>query len=51
MGESLSEGKEVEFTVRVRAEGRMTVPKAVRDALAIKKGDLVKCKISKVKSG
>lgn len=39
---------EVEFTVYVRKDGRMTVPKEVRDALQIKEGNLVKCKIAKV---
>lgn len=38
-----------EFTVYVRNEGKITVPKEVRDALSIKKGDLVCCKIVKVK--
>ena len=40
--------EETEFTVYVRKSGRMTVPKEVRDALDIKKGNLVKCKIKKV---
>lgn len=40
--------EEVEFTVYVRKDGRMTVPKEVRDALHIKEGNLVKCKIAKV---
>ncbi len=40
--------KEAEFTAYLRKEGRITVPKEVRDALAIKEGNLVKCKISKV---
>jgi AbrB family looped-hinge helix DNA binding protein len=40
--------EEVEFTVYVRRNGRVTVPKEVRDALDIKKGNLVKCKIKKV---
>ena len=46
----LTEEKEVEFTVYVREEGRMTVPKGVRDALGIREGDLVKCTIGKVKA-
>jgi len=40
--------EEAEFTAYVRREGRITVPKEVRDALTIKEGNLVKCKISKV---
>lgn len=37
-----------EFTVYVRKEGKITVPKEVRDALRIHSGDLVRCKIVKV---
>ena len=43
--------EEAEFTVYVRKSGRVTVPKEVRDALDIKKGNLVKCKIKKVAMG
>jgi AbrB family looped-hinge helix DNA binding protein len=46
----LSKEEAAEFTVRVRIEGRITIPKAVRDALMIKKGSFVKCRISKVKT-
>ena len=42
--------KKVEFTIYVRREGRMTVPKGVRDALDIEEGNLVKCTIQKVKT-
>ena len=41
----------MEFTSYVRKEGRLTVPKEVRDALSIEEGSLVKCKIEKVKTG
>lgn len=40
--------KEVEFTVYIRGDGRMTVPKVVRDELRLKEGDLVRCRIRKV---
>ena len=43
--------EEAEFTVYVRKSGRVTVPKEVRDALDLKKGNLVKCKIKKVNMG
>ena len=39
-----------EFTVYVRKEGKITVPKEVRDALRIERGDLVRCRILKVQS-
>jgi hypothetical protein len=39
----------IEFTVYVRKEGKITVPKEVRDALQINNGDLVRCKIVKVR--
>jgi AbrB family looped-hinge helix DNA binding protein len=47
-GGSLSR-KEATFTVYVREDGKVTVPKGVRDSLGIEKGDLVECKIRKVK--
>ena len=37
------------FTVYVRREGRVTVPKELRDAYDITEGDLVECKIRKIK--
>ncbi|UCH32559.1 MAG: hypothetical protein JSV05_04045 [Candidatus Bathyarchaeota archaeon] len=43
-----SEG--TEFTVYVRKEGKITVPKEVRDAMRLKRGDLVRCKIVKVET-
>jgi AbrB family looped-hinge helix DNA binding protein len=39
----------MEFTAYVRKEGRITLPKEVRDALNIREGNLVKCKVEKVK--
>jgi len=37
------------FTVYIRREGRVTVPKELRDAYDLKEGDLVECKIRKIK--
>jgi AbrB family looped-hinge helix DNA binding protein len=45
----LSREEAAEFTAYVRREGRVTIPKELRDALIIKEGNLVKCKIIKVK--
>ena len=42
--------EEAEFTAYVRRNGRMTVPKEVRDALGINEDNLVKCKIRKVET-
>jgi AbrB family looped-hinge helix DNA binding protein len=47
----VEEGAVMEFTSYVRKEGRITLPKEVRDALSIREGQLVKCKIEKVKAG
>jgi len=47
---SLMLAEKAEFTVYVRKDGRMTVPKGVRDALGIKEGNLVKCEIKKVET-
>jgi len=46
----LSEEKAVEFTVYMRKEGRITVPREVRDALAIEEGNLVRCKVEKLRT-
>jgi hypothetical protein len=40
----------VEFVAYVRKEGKITVPKEVRDSMGIDRGDLVRCKIVRVKS-
>jgi len=37
------------FTVYMRREGRVTVPKELRDAYGLKEGDLVECQIRKIK--
>lgn len=39
----------IAFTVYMRREGRVTVPKELRDAYDLKEGDLVECKIRKIK--
>jgi AbrB family looped-hinge helix DNA binding protein len=44
----LSREEVAEFTAYVRREGRVTIPKELRDALIIKEGNLVKCKIIKM---
>jgi bifunctional DNA-binding transcriptional regulator/antitoxin component of YhaV-PrlF toxin-antitoxin module len=46
----LSREEAAEFTAYVRREGRLTIPKELRDALIIKEGNLVKCKIIKVRA-
>jgi len=46
----MSEEKAVEFTVYVRKEGRITVPRGVRAALSIEEGNLVRCKIEKLRT-
>jgi len=42
--------EEAEFTAYVTSNGKMTVPKEVRDALSIEEGNLVKCKLRKVET-
>jgi len=39
----------ITFTVYVRHEGRVTVPKELRDAYDIAEGNLVECQIKKIK--
>jgi bifunctional DNA-binding transcriptional regulator/antitoxin component of YhaV-PrlF toxin-antitoxin module len=43
----LSREEATEFTAYVRREGRVTIPKELRDALVIKEGNLVNAKSSK----
>ena len=49
LGEGSSADSEVVFTSYVRNEGRITVPKSLRDAYNIKEGVLVECKIKKIR--
>lgn len=37
------------FAAYVRVEGRITIPQEIRDALDIKRGDLIECRIKKVR--
>ena len=39
----------ITFTVYMRKEGRVTVPKELRDAYDLEEGDLVECRIKKIK--
>ena len=43
-----SEEREMKFVTYVGKDGRVTVPKAVRDALGIEEGDLVELTVRKV---
>jgi len=45
-----SRKEQIEFTAYVRREGRITLPREVRDVLSIDEGCLVKCEIMKVKA-
>ena len=49
LGNSSADDSEMVFTSYVRNEGRVTVPKELRDAYSIKVGDLVECKLKKIK--
>ena len=46
---STEENLELSFTVYVRREGRVTVPKELRDAYDIEEGNLVECHIKKIR--
>lgn len=43
------ENSGIAFTVYMRREGRVTVPKELRDAYDLQEGDLVECRIRKIK--
>jgi len=40
---------EITFAVYMRQEGRITVPKELRDAYDLREGDLVECSIKKIR--
>ena len=40
---------EMSFMAYVRIEGRITIPLEIRDAMEIKRGDLVECRIKRVR--
>ena len=46
---STKEKGEATFMGYMRCEGRITVPKEIRDAYKIREGDFVECKIKKIK--
>jgi len=48
MASSKEKGEAV-FTAYLRCESRVTVPKELREAYGIKVGDLVECKIRKIR--
>lgn len=41
--------KETSFMVYLRKEGRITIPREVRDALGIEEGALIECTVKRVK--
>jgi len=49
LGKASMEDAEVVFTSYVRNEGRVTIPKSLRDAYNFKEGDLVECKIKRIR--
>lgn len=46
---AIEETAEMTFAAYVRIEGRITIPLEIRDALDIKRGDLVECRVKKVR--
>ena len=40
--------EDLDFTVKVRTQGRITIPESVRIALGIKEGDIVQLTIRRV---
>jgi len=41
--------REIVFTAYIRCEGRVTIPKELRDAYELKDGDLVECNLKKIR--
>jgi AbrB family looped-hinge helix DNA binding protein len=47
--EDSRDAEEYAFTVYLRREGRVTVPKELRDVLDLEEGSLVECHIKKIR--
>ena len=45
----MDDGTEIVFTSYVRNGDRITIPKGLRDAYDIKVGDLVECRLRKIR--